>query len=98
MERKLLFFYYSRGRIRADIEEFIIAPNKRGVKRTIENTLKDFKEVLPMSQIEMAQKYGAYMQRKKLKSDAPPTVLSPTKDHFISNYSAMREGSFTKKH
>ena len=38
-----------RGRIRADIEEFIIAPNKRGVKRTIENTLKDFKEVLPMS-------------------------------------------------
>ena len=78
-----------RGRIRADIEEFIIAPNKRGVKRTIENTLKDFKEVLPMSQIEMAQKYGEYIQRKKLKSDAPPTVLSPMKDYFIPNYAAI---------
>ena len=37
----------------------------------------------------MAQKYGAYMERKKLKSDAPPTVLSPTKDHFIPNYAAI---------
>ena len=37
----------------------------------------------------MAQKYGEYIQRKKLKNDAPPTVLSPMKDYFIPNYAAI---------
>ena len=78
-----------RGRVRGDIERYIIVPNKRGTLQGLERDIKSFKNVIEMSQIEMAQEYGKYLERKKLNKNILPIVLQPMKDYYIPNYAGF---------
>ena len=75
--------------MRGDIERYIIVPNKRGTLQGLERDIKSFKNVIEMSQIEMAQEYGKYLERKKLNKNILPVVLQPMKDYYIPNYAGF---------
>lgn len=78
-----------RGRVRGNLEKFIIVPNKRGTRQALESDLADFRRIIDMPQIALAEEYGKYLVRKKLNKNVLPVILQPTKGQYIPNYAGF---------